>query len=155
MSSAQTPPDPEIIPPGRDHSQDHSRSGAKTAGGFDDLGEQASAVLRHPMTWPRAAYFLYALSIFTGLPMLVGLIVAYVARAEAPHWQQTHYTFLIRTFWYFIALVAIGVALVMAFGLGLLLIWVLPLWVAIRVIRGWLLLENTKPVPEPESWFFG
>lgn len=147
MPQPDNKPDPEIIPPGQQH-------GFKYTGGADDLGEQVSGVMRHPMTMPRAAYVLYALAVVSGFPMLVGLIVAYVARADAPPWLQSHYTFLIRTFWLFIALVCIG--LVLAFFLvGFMLLWVLPLWVAIRVVRGWLLLEDQKPVPDPESWLFG
>jgi len=148
-----TGPEPEIIPPGQGGSH-HGHHGNGGHGGFDDLGEDVSRMLRHPMTWPRAAYVLYALSIFTGVPMLIGVIVAYVARGEAPAWLQSHYTFLIRTFWYFIALFAAGAVLVVI-GVGLIVLWVLPLWVAVRVIRGWLLLENAKPVPDPESWLFG
>lgn len=151
-------PDPEIIPPGQSHG--YKDKGADNAGGsdgfdgLDDLGEQVSNTLRHPMTLPRTSYVLYALAVVSGFPMLVGLIVAYVARGEAPHWLQTHYTFLIRTFWYFIALFCIGIVLAF-FLVGFMLLWVLPLWVAIRVVRGWLLLEDKKPVPDPESWLFG
>lgn len=156
-------PDPEIIPPGQSHGykdHGHENSGARRASGagasgtIDDLGDQMSAAMRHPLTMPRAAYGLYALSVVSGFPMLVGLIVAYLARGEAPHWLQTHYTFLIRTFWYFVALVCIGMVLAV-FLVGFMLLWVLPLWLVIRVVRGWLLLENKKPVPDPESWLFG
>jgi len=155
-------PEPEIIPPGEEpgrergphESETRRASGPGVDGSIEDLGRQVSGLMRHPLTMPRVAYALYAVSVVSGFPMLVGLIVAYVARGEAPHWLQTHYTFLIRTFWYFIVLVVIGV--VLAFVLvGFMLLWVLPLWLAIRVVRGWLLLENRKPIPDPESWLFG
>lgn len=139
MSQSQQPPEPEIIPPGAD-AQKHPDA-------------SLSDVMNDPMMAPRAAYALYALAAVTGFPMLVGLIVAYVARGEAPLWLQSHYTFLIRTFWYFIALVIIGMALAF-FVVGFMLLWVLPLWLVVRVVRGWLLLENRKPVPNPESWLF-
>ena len=155
-------PEAEIIPPGHSHGYKDTGGGTgpkKThgqgrSGDFDDLGDQVSSALRHPMTMPRTAYVLYALSVVSGFPMLVGLIVAYVARAEAPYWLQSHYTFLIRTFWYFIALFLIGIVLAF-FLVGFMLLWVLPLWVAIRVVRGWLLLEDQKAVPDPDSWLFG
>lgn len=156
MNGAQ--PEPEIIPPGQDSG--YKDTGYKERGfntgnkDFDDMADKAQQLMHHPMTWPRVAYVLYALSIITGVPMLVGVIVAYVARGEAPAWQRSHYTFLIRTFWYFIALALIGA--VLAFVLvGFVILWVLPLWMAIRVIRGWMLLENKQPVPNPESWLFG
>lgn len=151
MSHRHQTPEPEIIPPGQDQG---FRTGQGGKGeGFDDLGNQFSGMMRNPMTAPRAAYVLYALAAVSGFPMLLGLIVAYVARSDAPLWLQSHYTFMIRTFWYFIALVMIGMALAF-FLVGFMLLWVLPLWLVIRVVRGWLLLENRKPVPDPESWLF-
>lgn len=162
MSPASNGPEPEILPPGSNAGANagsganrHRQGGMHDAGfDFDDLGERAEKVLRHPMTWPRAAYVLYALSVISGLPMLIGLILAYIARGEAPDWQKSHYTFMIHTFWYFVVLVAAGAVLAL-FLVGFALLWVLPLWVAIRVIRGWMLLENHEPVPNPQSWLFG
>jgi len=154
MSPANDRPDPEIIPPGQSHGFTDKGAQKHAFDGFDDLGDQMAGALRHPMATPRVSYVLYALSVVSGVPMLVGLIVAYVARGDAPVWLQSHYTFLIRTFWYFIALVIIGFVLAF-FLIGFMLLWVLPLWVAIRVVRGWLLLENRKAVPNPESWLFG
>lgn len=155
MSPAPHAPEPEILPPGSDAGKNgaHARSPGDGID-FDDLGRRAEGVLSHPMTWPRVAYVLYALSVITGLPMLLGLILSYVARGEAPAWQHSHYTFLIHTFWYFIVLFAAG-AVLAVFLVGFALLWVLPLWVAIRVIRGWMLLEDKKPVPNPQSWLFG
>lgn len=150
MSDAH--PEPEIIPPGQRarHGRGHDAGDAS----FDALGEKAEDLLRHPMTAPRAAYLLYALSIITGVPMLVGLIVAYVARSSAPEWQRSHFEFLIRTFWYFVVLVIVG-ALLAVFLVGFVILWVLPLWLGIRVIRGWMWLENKERVPNPQSWLFG
>lgn len=151
MSHSHKTPEPEIIPPGQEQGFRAGRGGK--GDGFDDLGNQFSGMMRNPMTVPRAAYVLYALAAVAGFPMLVGLIVAYVARSDAPQWLQSHYTFMIRTFWYFIALAMVGMALAF-FLVGFMLLWVLPLWLVIRVVRGWLLLENRKPVPDPESWLF-
>ena len=155
MSPAPNGPEPEILPPGSSGAGQGKSHHKPDAGfDFDDLGRQAERVLHHPMTWPRATYVLYALSVISGLPMLIGLILAYVARGEAPDWQQSHYTFLIYTFWYFVVLFAIGAVLALLL-VGWVLLAVLPLWVAIRVIRGWMLLENREPVPNPQSWLFG
>jgi len=82
------------------------------------------------------------------------LILAYVARGEAAPWLQSHYTFLIRTFWGGLLLILVGV-LTFVFGVGMFLLWVLPLWYVIRIVRGWMLLENRQAVPNPESLLFG
>lgn len=145
MNVGNGQPEPEIIPPGADAKPKRAQNG-----GFDDLSD----VLSHPLSMPRLTYVLYAIASVTGFPMLIGLILAYVARGEAPSWLQSHYTFLIRTFWGGLLLILVGV-LTFVFGVGMFLLWVLPLWYVIRIVRGWMLLENRQPVPNPESLLFG
>jgi uncharacterized membrane protein len=159
MSPSRPKPEPEVIPPGQSHGSKDS-AGKKRASGpgfeatIDDLGERLSSLMNHPMAMPRLVYGLYALSVVSGFPLLIGLVVALLARKEAPEWLQSHYTFLIRTFLYLLILMAIG--FVLAFALvGFMLLWILPFWLAVRVVRGWFLLQDHKPVPDPESWFFG
>src|SRR5260221_14256366 len=48
---------------------------------------------------PAVAYVLYILGLFHGLTLLIGLIMAYVLRGGAGPVNQSHYTWLIRTFW--------------------------------------------------------
>ena len=150
MTQANNPSEPEIIPPGA--TSGRSGSGGSGGTGGDDF-EGVTKMFEHPMTWPRVTYGLFAVALVTGIPMLVGLIVAYIARAEAAPWLRSHYNFLIRTFWVGLALIAIGV-LTWIFAVGMFLLWILPLWYVVRVVRGWMLLENQKPVPHPESWLF-
>ena len=143
MTSGHNQPEAEIIPPGEEPS---FRGGSDNGGSGD--------VFSDPMTMPRITYTLYAIACVSGFPMLIGLIVAYVARGEAPDWLKGHYTFLIGTFWIGLLLIIVG-ALTVIFGIGLFLLWLLPLWYIIRVVRGWMLLENRKPVPNPSSALFG
>jgi len=148
MSAGNERPDPEIIPPGSfgaGSNPKHTRGN-----GFDDLSD----VLSQPLSAPRLTYALYAIASVSGFPMLIGLIVAYVVRGEAPSWLRSHYTFLIRTFWGGVLLILVGF-LTWIFGIGMFLLWVLPLWYVIRIVRGWVLLENRQPVPNPESLLFG
>jgi uncharacterized membrane protein len=44
-------------------------------------------------------YALYLVGLVVGITPIVGVIMAYVNRAEAPEWVQTHYRLQIRTFW--------------------------------------------------------
>ncbi|HEY9080924.1 hypothetical protein [Magnetovibrio sp.] len=145
MNAANGQPEPEILPPGTDPKPQRPQSG-----GFDDLSDAFS----HPLTMPRLTYALYAIASISGFPMLIGLILAYVARSEAPAWLHGHYTFLIGTFWGGLLLILVGV-LTWIFGIGMFLLWVLPLWYVIRIVRGWVLLENRQPVPNPGSLLFG
>lgn len=159
----QPEPEVEIIPPGEEsRAETGSQTGPETGpnsrarpGAADDILDDLTDLANHPMTMPRITYGLYAIASVTGFPMLIGLILAYLGRGDAPQWQQSHYTFLIRTFWYAVVLVIVGFMTVWILGLGLMILWLLPLWTLIRAVRGWVLLENRRPVPHPQSWLFG
>jgi uncharacterized membrane protein len=91
-----------------------------------------------------------------GLLGIIGIIVCYVKRDDAQGtWVASHLRWLIRTFWYSLLWGAIGgivfVLLFIVFLLGPVLaivIWaVASLWVLYRVIRGYLLFSQSKPIP--------
>ena len=50
-------------------------------------------------TMPIICYALYLLGFATGSTAIIGVIIAYSSRATAGPVMQSHYTFLIRTFW--------------------------------------------------------
>ena len=86
-----------------------------------------------------------------GLVGIAGLIVAYVKRGDAQGtWVASHFTWLIRTFWYSLLWGAIGAVFAVTI-VGLIVaipIWaVASIWVIYRVIRGYLLFKDSKPIP--------
>ena len=90
-----------------------------------------------------------------GLLGIAGVIVCYVKRDEAAGtWVASHLRWLIRTFWYSLLWGAVGGIVLVTLGLILIgipiafLIWaVASLWVLYRVIRGYLLFNDSKPIP--------
>ncbi len=90
-----------------------------------------------------------------GIVGVVGLIVAYVKRGDAKGtWVASHFTWLIRTFWYSFLWGVVGAIVLLVLGIILigipiaLLIWaVASIWVIYRVIRGYLLFKESKPIP--------
>jgi len=132
----------------------HKASNRSATYGFDDLSHSLNEMAKNPMTWPRLTYGLYAIASVTGIPMLIGLIFAYVVKRDAPEWLDSHYQFLIRTFWYGMVLIAMGVV-TWIFAVGMFMLWALPVWYVARIVRGWMLLENQKPISDPQSWLFG
>jgi uncharacterized membrane protein len=90
-----------------------------------------------------------------GLLGIAGVIVCYVKRdAARGTWVASHLRWLIRTFWYSLLWGMIGGVVLVVLGLVLIgipiafLIWaVASLWVLYRVIRGYLLFNNSKPIP--------
>ena len=90
-----------------------------------------------------------------GLVGVAGLIVAYVKRDDAQGtWVASHLTWLIRTFWFSFLWGVVGAIVLVVLGIILigipiaLLIWaVASIWVIYRVIRGYLLFKESKPIP--------
>lgn len=92
---------------------------------------------------------------FTGLIGIAGVIVCYVKRSDAAGtWMASHFTWLIRTFWWSLLWDFVGVMIL--FTLGLILIgipiafgiWLITaIWVIYRVIRGYALYKDSKPIP--------
>jgi uncharacterized membrane protein len=90
-----------------------------------------------------------------GLLGIAGVVVCYVKRGEARGtWVASHLRWLIRTFWYSLLWAVVGGIVLLVLGLILIgipiafLIWAADsLWVIYRVIRGYLLFNDSKPVP--------
>jgi uncharacterized membrane protein len=89
-----------------------------------------------------------------GLIGIVGLILAYVKRGDAAGtWLQSHYRWLIRTFWFSLLWGFIGGLVLVTLGLVLIgipiafCIWVAAtIWVMYRLIRGYVLFKDSKPI---------
>jgi uncharacterized membrane protein len=94
-----------------------------------------------------------------GIVGIVGIILAYVKRGEAAGtWLESHYRWLIRTFWFSLlwgALGAVIFVLLLIIVIGVFigyLIWVATtIWVLYRLVRGYMLFNESKPVPGMEE----
>ena len=85
----------------------------------------------------------------------VGLVIAYVKRSDAQGtWVASHFTWLIRTFWW--SLLWDVIAVVILFTLGLILIGIpiaiailiaTSIWGIYRLVRGFLLFKDSQAVP--------
>ena len=103
-------------------------------------------------------YLLHLLAPFTAwLLAVVAIIVGMVTRDRVRGtWLDSHYSWLARTFWWGILWVAICGILTAVLFISLIgiLVWWLPwailfVWYLYRVIRGWILLNDRKPAPQP------
>ena len=91
----------------------------------------------------------------TGIVGLIAVIVCYVKRSDAVGtWVASHFTWLIRTFWWSLLWAIVGWLVLLTLGLILIgipiavAIWfVAGLWVIYRVVRGYLLFKDSKPIP--------
>ncbi|GGF45840.1 hypothetical protein GCM10007301_01660 [Azorhizobium oxalatiphilum] len=98
-------------------------------------------------------YILYVVGFFVGITMLVGLIVAYVKRGDAAGTiYESHFTWLIRTFWIGLLLSVIG--LITSFILiGIPILIATGIWSIYRVVKGFLAFNDRKPIAAPAAFF--
>jgi len=91
-------------------------------------------------------------SFLGGIPSIVAVILNYVKRPDTHGtFLESHFRWQIRTFWYALLWVVLaGVLFVTIIGIpvALLMFLLLGAWVVYRVARGWLALNERRPMPD-------
>ena len=94
---------------------------------------------------------LIAFAPFGGIAGIVGVIVAYVKRGEAiGTWVASHFTWLIRTFWWSLLWDLIAVVLIftlIGIPIALAILILTSIWGIYRLVRGFLSFKDSQPVP--------
>ncbi len=118
-------------------------------------------------TWTHVIYGLHAFSLLTGIlgaatvvgafligwPSIIAVILNYVKRSDVRGtWLESHFLWQIRTFWWGLLWVCLCWALVLfTFGVAVLVVWlplgVVALWFIYRIARGWMALNDRRPMP--------
>jgi uncharacterized membrane protein len=98
-------------------------------------------------------YVLYLSSFVLGITALVGLVMAYVNRGNAPGWAASHYAYQIRTFWIGL-LYSIIAGLPVMVVVGFVLLPLVAVWMIIRCVKGLQLAGRGEPIPDPATWMF-
>jgi len=132
------------------------------AGAYEDEPREGLVTLAHVI------YALHAFSAVTGLigaatiigafltgwPSIIAVILNYAKRADVRgSYLETHFSWQIRTFWYALFWVAVGLGLfvtIVGIPIGLLIFVAISLWILYRIVRGWLALLERKPMDIPE-----
>jgi uncharacterized membrane protein len=120
------------------------------------------------VTYTHVIYGLHALAVLIGIstahtivgsfvgsfPSIIAVIMNY-ARRSATHgtYLESHFRWQIRTFWYallwavlIVLLSAPFMLIIIGFGFAIVGLWALGIWIAYRVIRGWLALKDHRPM---------
>ena len=116
------------------------------------------------VTIAQVIYGLHALSIFIGLtsaitivgafvfgfPSIIAVILNYIYQhGTRGTYLESHFRWQIRTFWFAALWIVIGVMLFVTL-IGIPLAWIMCIaagvWVIYRVARGWLTLQDRKPM---------
>jgi uncharacterized membrane protein len=122
-----------------------------------------------PRAWCHIMYGLHGLSALSGImtsasivgafvfgwPSIIAVIINYVTRSNVnATWLESHWRWQLRTFWYAaLWLLVAGLLAVTLIGIpaAILVIVFTGIWVLYRVIRGWLVLLDAKPMPLPPA----
>jgi uncharacterized membrane protein len=92
-------------------------------------------------------YLLQALAFLWGLTAVVGIIINYVKRDDVRGTvYESHFQWQIGTFWWGLLWCVVGTVLILALGLGFVVMFVAWIWVIYRVVKGFLKLNEGKPV---------
>ena len=96
-------------------------------------------------------YTMVLVAFLSGWPSIIAVILNYARRPEVRGtWLDSHFRWQIRTFWYALLWLLVGVA-AFATAIGIpvaIVVWILTgLWVLYRIARGWLALLSAKPMP--------
>ncbi|MFN3525367.1 MAG: DUF4870 family protein [Paracoccus sp. (in: a-proteobacteria)] len=98
----------------------------------------------------KIVYGLYALGYLTAITALAGVVYAYLSRGKDAV-LDTHLEFQIRTFWISLAIAVLAV-ITMLIGIGFLIWAFLAVWGLVRVISGFLLANEGKPITGTKHW---
>lgn len=91
-------------------------------------------------------YFLYAASIFGGIPAIIAIIINYLKRDEvAGTWLESHFRWQMRTFWFSIMWCVIG-WITIFIGIGFIILGVASIWAIYRIVKGMLDFYDHKPM---------
>jgi uncharacterized membrane protein len=91
-------------------------------------------------------YVLQAVGFLIGMTWVVGVVINYLKIDDVRNtWLETHFNWQLRTFW--LGLAGMAVAwLLMIVKIGVLIGFAVTLWAIYRVVKGWLALNDRKPM---------
>lgn len=98
-------------------------------------------------------YILYLVGFLVGVTTLVGIILAYMNKGKTGGYVESHYIWLIRTFWIGLLYFAIGFVLTIVV-VGIFILVAAFIWMVIRLVMGLQKLNRGEPIANPQSWMF-
>ena len=98
----------------------------------------------------KVVYGLYAVGYLVAVTTLAGVIYAYMSRGQDAV-LDSHLRFQIRTFWISL-LIGLLAMITMMIGIGFLIWGFLAVWGLIRVVSGFLLANDGKPISGTKYW---
>jgi uncharacterized membrane protein len=111
------------------------------------MDELPAAAPQKNKTLTMVVYALQALGFLVGISWIVAVVMNYVKKEEvAGTWLESHFRWQIRTFWFGLLWGVIGAVLLLVL-VGYLVLLAAAVWVIYRIVKGWLYLNDNKPLP--------
>ena len=119
-----------------------------------DTRSQPPANNGFDLNQPTIISLLFLGSYVTGFSGLVGIILAHVWQADHQNtWAASHFSYLIRTFWFgFLGFVVAGLLTVVV--IGALLFPVVMIWMGVRSVMSLIKAQKQEPMPDPQTLLF-
>lgn len=107
---------------------------------------ESAAVDPSAKTLTMIIYALYAASFFVGITAIVAIVMNYVKKEDvAGTFLESHFRWQIRTFWFSLLWGVIG-AITFLLLVGWFVLIADGIWVIYRIVKGWLRLNEDKPM---------
>lgn len=91
-------------------------------------------------------YALQTAGFLIGVTWIAAVVINYVKIDDVRNtWLETHFNWQIRTFWFGLAGWVLGV-ITLVIMIGWLILTVVTIWAIYRVVKGWLFLNDRKPM---------
>ena len=99
-------------------------------------------------------YILYLAGFVTGgITAIIGLVMAYMAKSDAPDMLVSHYNNQINIFWKAFLYAIVG-AITTFILIGFLIILFALIWQIVRIVKGMQALSKDEAIANPGSWGF-
>ena len=93
-------------------------------------------------------YILQALGFFTAITGIAAIIVNYIKLEDTQGtWLESHFRWQIRTFWFGLLWMSVGVMSLFILFIGYLIIIANAIWILYRIIKGAIYLNDKKAMP--------
>lgn len=127
------------IPPRQPRPEPSPAAPSTTSAGFD-------------FNSPTIISLLYLASCVTVVTGIIGIVLAYVWRNEPhPEWQDSHFQYLINTFWLGLIGTVVSVVLMLVL-IGFLLLTAVAVLVVVRCVLSLINAQKQAPMPNPGTW---
>lgn len=119
--------------------------------GDENVDAMPAEKMQSLKTLTTVVYLLYAATFLIGFTAIVAIIINYIKKDDvAGTWLDSHFRWQMRTFWFGLLWGILG-AITWVILIGWVILAVNCIWIIYRLTKGWLFLNDNKPMPVAAS----